>query len=117
MASRTIEGSSSGRVTRGTNKGRRLYDGSTLAESPPVAKKRKRAITQVSAPSGKRGNVSVVDLTEEDDGERMGQLKPAKKRKTNSPRKDQGEEKRLRKFREKAPLSYTGKLERAMGQR
>lgn len=97
-----------------TGKGRILSEASELPFSSELSKKRKRPSGPVAAPPDK---ASVVYLTGGDSKENTHLAATPKKIKTKASPKGQNEEKRLKIFRKKAPLSYLEKLERATGQR
>ena len=144
MAARTVYGSSASRTNRGptkltstpstskpsstrkapqskpqslfASKRKLLYEGSEWSSSSETTRKRKRPSDPISTPPGK-ANAPIVDLTAENDEADAELATALKKRKTKASPKGHNEEKRLRMFRKKAPLSYVEKLERAMGQR
>ena len=77
---------------------------------PAGSKKRKMAAKTTPKSKG-----PVVDLTQEDDTQVHSP--PTKKKKGVSSRKAKDEEKRLKRFRAHAPLSYLERLNRATTQR
>jgi len=83
-------------------------NGSPLPKPEPNSKKRKRTAT--STPSK-----TAIDLTNDYDGQ--DSPTSSKKKKAATPRKSKDEEKRLRRFRQKAPSTYLEKLHRATTQR
>ena len=137
MAARTVQGYPGGKLIRSktkltstpssnptasqskpqpafAGKGKMLSEASELQSSSNSLKKRKRPSGSVPAPPDK---VHVVDLTRDDSEADRDLATTPKKKKMKAPSKGQSEEKRLRVFRKKAPLSYLEKLERATGQR
>ena len=97
-----------------TGKGKILSEASDLPFPSELSKKRKRPSGLVAAPPDK---APVVHLTEGDSEANIDHAATPKKIKTKASLKGQDEEKRLKIFRKKAPLSYLEKLERARGQR
>ena len=86
-----------------------IWSGSPTSMSGSVTKKRKRMAT--STPTKQ-----VINLDDgEDDQEIFSPSK--KKKKMATPKKANDEEKRLRRYRQKAPASYLEKLNRATTQR
>lgn len=83
------------------------------AASSPL-RKRKKTSDPLPSPHHK---VSFVDLTGDDKEANLGSATTPKKRKIKARANGSHEEKRLKMFRKKAPLSYLEKLERATGQR
>ncbi|KAI9874879.1 MAG: hypothetical protein M1830_009183 [Pleopsidium flavum] len=81
--------------------------------SPSTVKRRKTITTPASTPGGK---AKLTDLTGDDD-EEFEIVTPSKKKRTKTAAPGQDEEKRLKMFRNKAPLSYLEKLNRALTQR
>ena len=80
--------------------------------SPSVAKRRKVSGTPKSARTGK---ATIIDLTGDDEDD-VEIATPSRKKKAKA-KTGQDEEKRLKMFRTRAPLSYLDKLHRAQTQR
>ena len=140
MAARTVQGYPGGKLTRSkaklmsttyepsstrtapqpktqppfSSKAKRLSKAPELHSASNPPKKRKRPSSSTPAPSKK---VPLVHLTGDGHEANMDLATTPKKRKTEVSLKGQKEEKRLKMFRKKAPLSYLEKLERATGQR
>ncbi|MCJ1298910.1 hypothetical protein MMC08_001701 [Hypocenomyce scalaris] len=81
-----------------------LYEGSVWSSSSKTTRKRKRPSDPISTPPGKV-NAPIVDLTGENDEADAELATALKKRKTMASPKGHNEEKRLKMFRKKAPLS------------
>lgn len=113
-ASSTCTGPRPRNVPTSAGKEKLLYE----VPEPPAAsnpsKKRKKPSGSLPA---RHHNVPVVNLTGDDKDTNMGSATTPKKRNTKVSDHGPGEEKRLKIFRKKAPLSYLEKLERATGQR
>lgn len=95
-------------------KGEMLYEAPEPHAASNPSKKRKKPSGSLSAP---HHEVPVVDLTGDDKDENLGSARTSRKRNTKASSHEPDEEKRLKMFRKKAPLSYLEKLERATGQR
>ena len=95
-------------------KGKMLSETSEPQSSSIYERKRKSSSLATSSPGGK---TPIIDLTGDDHEADIEITTTQKKRKLNSQRKGKGEEKRLKMFRKKPPVSYLERRERLLGQR
>lgn len=100
-------------ATQGCQTGK---DADHTTSPSPISSSAKRQKTATHSASKLGDKATPVDLTGDDD-EEVEIVTPSKKEKRKATATSQDEEKRLKMFRKEAPLSYLGKLERAVTQR
>ena len=86
----------------------------SIKKKKTTPKPRKTTPKPKTMAEAKSGKLTASELAESCD---ITRSPPSKKHRTSKARKEQDVEKRLRRFREHAPKSYTDRLERAQSQR